>query len=302
MTRQREIAFSNEGGNTSLGHCLTMVSDALIKNLIKEVSLLVNKVASLEAQVGELKSQLNDRMNTLSDDIKLSLSEFSKNSIRENDDDQNGITEAGGSWAQVAKSIQPKDMDGRINKDEIIENMMEAKMRIDIKDNVIIYGFDEETSAEEQVSGLFEALGIEKPSHGKIVDDYKVVRIGTPGSDKLRPIKLCLDGEMKRSLMRRKKRLNDLEEYKGKVWINHDQTPKERHAKYLAREAKRGGKREVKDGDDSEGALSLLRKGIKKLSVALPGGDNDSEEFSEEFDEVFGVKGHRGVRVSTTTF
>ena len=88
-----------------------------------------------------------------------------KNSIRENDDDLNGNTEAGGSWAQVAKSIQPKVMDGRINKNEMIENMMEAKKRMDIKDNVVIYGLDEETSAEDQVSGLFEALGIEKPSH-----------------------------------------------------------------------------------------------------------------------------------------
>ena len=31
-------------------------------------------------------------------------------------------------------------------------------MRIDIKDNVIIYGFDEEPNAEERVSSLFEEV------------------------------------------------------------------------------------------------------------------------------------------------
>ena len=112
---------------------------------------------------------------------------------------------------------------------------METKMRIYIRDNEIINGFDEKQVQKSKFAVSFRHQ-VSKSRLTKNVYDYKMVRVGTPGDDKLRAIKLCLDGEMKRILMRRKKLFNDFEEYREKVWINHDHTSKERHAKYLDRE------------------------------------------------------------------
>ena len=69
-----------------------------------------------------------------------------------------------------------------------------------------------------------------------------------------RPVRLKLDSEMKKDLMRRKKLLNEFDEYRKRVWINHDETSAQRHESFLLREMERrarGGRGEFTPQDTS---------------------------------------------------
>ena len=67
---------------------------------------------------------------------------------------------------------------------------------------------------------------------------YKAERIGQ-SKEGDRPIRLRLDAELKKEVMRRKKVLSEYDQYNKKVWINNDETSAQRHERYLAREEKR---------------------------------------------------------------
>ena len=118
--------------------------------------------------------------------------------------------------------------------------MMEAKLRIGISNNVVIYGFQEEESElANQVSALFENLGLEKPTSEKVLNVNRDERLGKAKDGALRPTRLKLNAEMKKELMKRKKLFNDIQIYNKRVWINHDKTSSQRHEKFLLREAER---------------------------------------------------------------
>ena len=145
----------------------------------------------------------------------------------------------------------PKTNDAGGN-DQVVRNMMEAKLRLGIANNVVVYGLGEEEEIATQVSNLFEDLGLQKLSNDKVMNGYKAERIGQAKVGGNRPVRLKLDKEMKKELMRRKRVLNEFEQYKNRVWINHDETSAQRHAKYLERAAKREGGSITEESGDEE--------------------------------------------------
>ena len=64
------------------------------------------------------------------------------------------------------------------------------------------------------------------------MDTYKVERIGKARDEFSRPVRLRLNGEVKRDLMSRKKLLKEIDEFKDSVWINDDETQIQRYEKY----------------------------------------------------------------------
>ena len=68
---------------------------------------------------------------------------------------------SGKSWVDIVKAIQPKNSEGDADNEQIVQNMLEVKRRLDIENNVVIFGIDEDRNWLDNVGGIFENLGIE---------------------------------------------------------------------------------------------------------------------------------------------
>ena len=87
--------------------------------------------------------------------------------------------------------------------------MLEVKRRVEINNNVVIFGIPESEQWVDEVSNVFSDLCVEKPSREKLLNVYKAQRIGNEVNDKIRPIKLKLNAETKKNVMTRKKLLSE---------------------------------------------------------------------------------------------
>ena len=143
-----------------------------MKILEQEVKVSNQKVERLENENKELRTKLTEKMDEMHKEISIVNEKIENFHDPPGDDGERARTntsnrqgERGGtsdtaSWARIVKGLQPE---GQITNDQMVRNMLEAKLRMRIGNNVIIYGIDEDgEDVASKVRHLFEDLGLEK--------------------------------------------------------------------------------------------------------------------------------------------
>ena len=154
------------------------VNDRLLEKLMTTVDTLSKSIKTLEQKIEWLENQLSEKLDVVQNGVS-SVSE-KVNSISSRKENEN--TNARGSnlngekstaslpWAHIVKGLQPMDQNGAVDNNQVVQNMMEAKRRIAIADNVVVYGLQEsDMDLPTQITTLYENLGLEKPSTEKIM-------------------------------------------------------------------------------------------------------------------------------------
>ena len=174
----------------------------------------------------------------------------------------------------IAHENQIQDIRNTIGKmsDSITVNVTkEMEQRAQRMQNLIISGIpelnngsieDRRTYDEDEVSGVFQVLGMENPS------SCRVSRIGKPRQDRPRLLKItCPDAHTKQAILRNGKVLRKSTLYK-KVFVNEDQTPMQQQQSRLLREELRTRREQGEDAVIFRGKV-VKRSDLKNFQSAF---------------------------------